>query len=91
MRVFIFIRFLCESSWILRQKWQNYLMLPRFSNKKRLSNKQEYCSCKIAATHAGFGHVQVGMATKLFVLMFDSTRDWGSVPVVSWTRALNSA
>ena len=27
-------------------------------------NKKEYCSCEIAATHAGFGHVQVGMATK---------------------------
>ena len=32
-----------------------------------------------------FGHVQVGMATKI---CFDSTRDWRSVPVVSWS--LNS-
>ena len=28
-----------------------------FSNKKRFSNKKEYCSYEIAATHAGFGHV----------------------------------
>ena len=42
---------------------------------------------KIAAMHVGFGHVQVAMATKLFVLTFDSARDWLSVPVVSWTRA----
>ena len=55
---------------------ENYLILPHFSNKKRLSNKKEYCSCEIAATHAGFGNIQVGMVTKLFVLSFDSTRDW---------------
>ena len=40
--------------------------------------------------YAGFGHVQVGMATKLFALTFDSTRDWRSVPVVSWTKAWKS-
>ena len=37
------------------------------------SNKKEYCSCEIAATHAGFGHVQVGMATKIFVLILHVT------------------
>ena len=67
--------------------WQNCLILPGFSNKKRFSNKKEYCSCEIAATHAGFSHIQVGMATKLYVLIFDSTCDWRSMPVVSWTRA----
>ena len=70
--------------------WENYLILPGFSNKKRFPNKKEYCSREIAATHAGFSHVQVGMATKLFVLIFDSTRDWRSVPVVSWTRTWKS-
>ena len=30
------------------------------------------------------------MATKLFVLTFDSTRDGRSVLVVSWTRAVKS-
>ena len=47
-----------------------------------LSNKKEYCSCEVAATYAGFGHVQVWMATKIFVLILH-------VPVVSWTRAWN--
>ena len=27
------------------------------------SNKKEYYLCEIAATHAGVGHVQVGIAT----------------------------
>ena len=39
------------------------------------SNKKKYCSCEIAATHAGFGHVQVGMATKIFVLILHVTGD----------------
>ena len=78
MHVFIFS--LWKHNWILRQKWQNYLILAHFSNKKRLSNKKEYCSCEIVATHAGFGHIQVGMATKLhvFVLNFDSIHGWRS-------------
>ena len=45
------------------------LILPLFSNKK------EYCSCEIAAAHTGFGHVQVGMATKIFVLILQVTGD----------------
>ena len=69
-RAYLFWISLWKHSWILRQKWQNYLILPRFSNKKRLSNKKEYCSCEIAATHAGFGHVQVGMATKTICFDF---------------------
>ena len=56
---------------------------PVFPIRNVFSNKKEYCSCEIAAMHAGFSHVQVGMATKLFVLTFGSTRDWRSVPVVS--------
>ena len=40
--------------------------------------------------NCSLGHVQVGMATKLFVLTFDSTRDWRSVPAVSWRRAWKS-
>ena len=47
----------------------------RFPNMKRFSNKKECCSCEIAATHAGFGHVQVGMATKIFVLILHVTGD----------------
>ena len=46
-----------------------YLILPHFSNKK------EYCSCEIAAMHAGFGNVQVGMATEMFVLILHVTGD----------------
>ena len=42
------------------------------------SNKKEYFSCEIAATHAGFGHVQVGMATKMRVpYTFSVTRERG--------------
>ena len=44
--------------------------------------RKKYCSCEIAATHAGFGHIQVGIATKIFVLILHVT-------VVSWTRAWN--
>ena len=39
------------------------------------SNKKEYCSCEIAATYAGFGYTQVGMATKIFVLILHVTGD----------------
>ena len=84
MRVFIL------DSFVKTVGWQNYLILPCFSNEKRFSNKKEYRSFEIAATHAGLSNVQVGIATKLFVLTFDSTRDWRSVPVVSWTRAWKS-
>ena len=46
-----------------------YLILPHFYN----TGKKEYCSCEIAATHAGFGNVQVGMATEMFVLILHVT------------------
>ena len=39
------------------------------------SNKKEYCSCEIVATHASFGRVQVGMATEIFVLILHVTGD----------------
>ena len=53
------------------------------------SNKKEYRLCEIAATHAGFGHVQAGMATKIFVLILHVTGDqcqlwvWQELEIVS--------
>ena len=69
MPVFILDFFVKTVAWILQQKWQNYLILPLFFNEK------EYCSCEIAAMQAGSGHVQVGMATKIFVLILHVTGD----------------
>ena len=64
-----------------------FLSYPIFLIRNVFLIRMNVVNVKIAATHAGFGHIQVAMATKLFVLTFDSARDWQSVPVVSWTRA----
>ena len=88
MRVFVLDFFVkTQFSGYFDKNDKTILSYPIFLIRKCLFNKKENCSCEIAATHAGFDHVQVGMATKLFVLTFDSTPDWRSVPVVSWTRA----
>ena len=68
--------------------WQNYLTYPVFPIRNVFLKRKNIVRVKLQ--HAGFSHVQVGMATKLFVLTFDSTRDWRSVPVVTWTRAWKS-
>ena len=52
----------CHTSTIMTKRFDPFL-----------SNTKEYCSYEIAATHEGFGHIE--MATKIFVLILHVTCD----------------